>query len=192
MFGVWLYCMGDCVWLCMDGCFVFFGWIDDQVKICGYCVELGEVSVVVCVVGLIVQVEMFVIEYDGCLWFVIFVVMCDGVVFDEVVVCVVFVVKLFDYMVFVQFVVLVCLLVIVNGKIDCVVLCEFVVVLVVVVFSDVLQGVVEMVFVDVWQVVLKVLKVGCDDNFFEFGGDLIFVLQVIVCVCKCGVCFMLK
>lgn len=44
---------------------------------------------------------MFVIEYDGCLWFVIFVVMCDGVVFDEVVVCVVFVVKLFDYMVFV-------------------------------------------------------------------------------------------
>lgn len=31
-----------------------------------------------------------------------------------------------------------CLLVIVNGKIDCVVLCEFVVVLVVVVFSDVL------------------------------------------------------
>lgn len=41
-----MYWMGDLVRWLLDGNIEYFGRIDYQVKICGYCIEIGEVEVV--------------------------------------------------------------------------------------------------------------------------------------------------
>lgn len=46
LLGSFMYKIGDVVWRFFDGMFEFIGWVDDQVKICGYCIELKEIEMV--------------------------------------------------------------------------------------------------------------------------------------------------
>ncbi|WP_201326166.1 amino acid adenylation domain-containing protein, partial [Burkholderia sp. E168m23] len=187
--GARLYRTGDRVRLRTDGRLAFLGRIDDQVKIRGYRVEPGEVSAAVRAAGPIAQAETLAIEHDGRLRLATFVVMRDGVAFDEAAVRAALAATLPDYMVPAQFVALRRLPVTANGKIDRAALCELAAVPVVGASSDAPQGAVETVLADVWQAVLKAPKVGRDDNFFELGGDSILVLQVIARARKRGVRF---
>lgn len=42
--GECLYCIGDLVCYCVDGQVEYFGWVDQQIKICGFCIEIGEIE----------------------------------------------------------------------------------------------------------------------------------------------------
>lgn len=42
--GEMFYCIGDLVCWLLDGMIEYVGWIDDQVKICGYWIEFEEIE----------------------------------------------------------------------------------------------------------------------------------------------------
>lgn len=113
-----MYWFGDCVCYWLNGVLQLFGCVDDQVKICGYCVELGEVVVVFgCLFG--VGVVVVVVQEVGVdVWLVVYLVFIGVVCFGDVVLLVQLYMCLFVYMVLLVLVWMQQLLVIVNGKVD--------------------------------------------------------------------------
>lgn len=138
------------------------------------------------------------VVFDECKCICLFVVKLVDVVVMFDVLCVVLVVMLFDYMVLYDIMVFDVLFVMLNGKIDWVVLVCLLVLCVGSDICDVLCGVLEMCFVEMWVMLFEFVldEIGCDVLFFELGGYLLLVLWLMLVVkCELGgnvvfVCFM--
>lgn len=170
----WFYVIGDLVWLCLDGVVIYLGCLDYQVKIWGLCIELGEIEVVIMVLGFVCECVVLVCEDYGEKWLVVYFVVLDVYCFGLLIEWLV--VSLFVYMVFGVEVVLDVLFVIVNGKLDRKVLF----VLSFVVFGCVVQIVIEILLVWLFQQVLYLFQfVMVDVDFFVLGGDFLFVVWLV-------------
>lgn len=69
-----MYCIGDVVCCLFDGGLEFFGCSDDQVKICGFCVELGEIVVVFNGYYVVYGCYVMVCGYVSGFWLMVYVV----------------------------------------------------------------------------------------------------------------------
>lgn len=115
-----MYCIGDLGCWLQDGLVEYLDWVDNQVKICGFRIELGEIEFVFFVILGVCENVVVVCDdlFGGKVIVVYVVVMYQVGDFDLVVLCVLLCEKLFDFMVFVVFVVMESLLFILVGKID--------------------------------------------------------------------------
>lgn len=164
-----MYCIGDLVkW--MGGGIEYIGWIDQQVKVCGYWIEFLEIEVQFVQFFEVQDVVVIVVKDKGGNIVIVVYVILELV--DIEVLKLVLKEILLDYMILVFWVMLNEFLVMVNGKVDCKVLFE----LDIEVGSGeykVLMIDMEELFVGIWQDVFGMFEVGVIDNFFLFGGDFI-------------------
>lgn len=177
-----MYRSGDVGRRLADGSLVFLGRIDDQVKVRGHRVELGEVeSALAGCVGVLAAAVSLV---EGRL--VGYVVGGSG--WSQAVVRAELVARLPEYMVPSVFVQLQRLPVSLNGKLDRRALPapDGLRPRLAAGFRDATVGV-ESVIAGVWCEVLGVDRVGVDDNFFELGGDSILTIQIVASLAKAGV-----
>ncbi|MFD6189253.1 MULTISPECIES: non-ribosomal peptide synthetase [unclassified Streptomyces] len=178
--GARLYRSGDMAHRRPDGSLDFIGRIDDQIKIRGYRVELGEVQTVLAAAPGIRDAAVAIRDYGpGDRRLIGYVVSEDGAVPDARVLRAALADRLPSYMVPASFVVLDALPLTVNGKLD----------------RRALpapeppkprtgpdgvapRGPVEEKLVRVWAEVLGLDEIGSHDNFFELGGDSALAIQV--------------
>lgn len=194
--GARLYRTGDRVRIAADGAIEWAGRLDDQVKIRGYRVEPAEVSAALAEMPAVVQAETLAVHDERGVRLAAFVVLDRAARSDlgedggarlrsrlaE---------RLPDYMVPASIVVVNSLPVTANGKVDRASLRElakaaerdgarpF----------DEPQAGVQSALAQVWKDVLRVDRVGRDDNFFSLGGDSIVALQVIARSRRVGIRF---
>lgn len=64
VFGEWMYCIGDVVCWLVNGVVEYFGCSDDQLKICGQCIEFGEIDWVMLVLLDVGQVVSYVCVFN--------------------------------------------------------------------------------------------------------------------------------
>ncbi|WP_323118191.1 non-ribosomal peptide synthetase [Burkholderia alba] len=185
-----LYRTGDRVRLRADRRLEFLGRLDDQVKIRGYRVEPGEVSAALRALDGVIQAETLALELDGRVRLASFATLRAGAGQTDATLRDALALRLPDYMVPAQLVVLDALPVTANGKLDRAALrTRAAAPAPAAAVGDAPRGATETTLAAVWQEVLKAARVGRDDDFFELGGDSILVLQVIARARKRGVRF---
>ena len=181
-----LYATGDRVRLRPDGVMEFLGRADTQVKVRGYRIELGEIEAALALHPAVREVVVEVREQDGHRRLVAYLVGRDGgappapaelrAFLGE---------RLPDYMLPAAWVVLPRLPLTANGKLDRKALPA----------PDAAPGAgeyvpprtaVERELAAIWAAVLRVERVGVEENFFELGGDSILTLQVVSKASRAG------
>jgi amino acid adenylation domain-containing protein/thioester reductase-like protein/non-ribosomal peptide synthase protein (TIGR01720 family) len=181
-----LYSTGDRVRVRPDGVMEFLGRADTQVKVRGYRIELGEIEAALAVHPAVQEVVVEVREQDGHRRLVAYLVGREGseppapaelrAFLGE---------RLPEYMLPAAWVVLPRLPLTANGKLDRKALPA----------PDAAPGAgeyvpprtpVERELAAIWAAVLRVERVGVDENFFELGGDSILTLQVVSKASRAG------
>ena len=173
--GARLYRTGDLVRQRADGVIDYLGRLDNQVKIRGFRIELGEIEARLRELSDVQDAVVVARETAGGKQLIGYVVACDVAGLGE---------RLRgelqqdlpDYMVPVQILVLECLPLNPNGKLDRQALPDpdfkgrqFIAP----------RNALEKALAAIWQEVLEVEQVGVTDNFFELGGDSLRVLKVL-------------
>ncbi|MEW6462663.1 MAG: amino acid adenylation domain-containing protein [Pseudomonadota bacterium] len=172
------YRTGDRVRWLADGQLAFLGRIDNQVKIRGNRIELGEVEAQIRRLSpLIEQALVRVLEVDGTPRLVAYVVASQSLSASKL--CDDLSRRVPDYMVPAHVITLDAIPLTANGKVDLRQLP-----LPSAPASDSVNHVaprneVETLLARIWQDVLKVERIGVHDNFFSLGGDSILNLQII-------------
>ncbi|MGI8582950.1 MAG: non-ribosomal peptide synthetase, partial [Chitinophagaceae bacterium] len=176
--GSLLYRTGDLVKYLPDGNIEFIGRIDEQVKIHGYRVELGEIENVLLQSGLVHGAAVLSREDKSGNKQLVGYVLTEGY-FDRDTVIDYLKNKLPEYMVPMIWVELESFPLLSNGKIDRKVLPD----------PDAVTGSgdtymeprngIEIKLVEIWQKLLEVERIGIRDNFFELGGHSLLAIQLI-------------
>ncbi|MEW6736592.1 MAG: amino acid adenylation domain-containing protein, partial [Acidobacteriota bacterium] len=188
-----LYRTGDLVVLQPDGNLQFLGRIDQQIKIRGYRVELGEIEDEltnhhsVSAVAVIAQQDQ-----DGGLRLIAYIVPNNIGQLDTALVSELrgfLVEKLPEYMIPTEYVILTALPLTENGKIDRKALLSV---------DQVASRAVsiyvaprtptEEIMTGIWSQALGIDKIGIDDNYFALGGDSIRSIQVVARAQESGLC----
>lgn len=188
------YRTGDRVRVRADGTVQWAGRLDDQVKIRGYRVEPAEVSAALAAIDVVRQAETLAVHHERGARLVAFAVpittargpACDGATLRSRLAE-----RLPDYMVPASVIVCDALPITANGKIDRAKLREHAEAV-----GDTREGAhdepaegAERLLAGVWTDLLRLERVGRDDNFFALGGDSILVLQAIARSRKVGIRF---
>jgi len=181
-----LYATGDRVRLKPDGVMEFLGRADTQVKVRGYRIELGEIEAALSLHPAVREVVVEVREQDGHRRLVAYLVARDGSAPPAPAELRAFLgERLPEYMLPAAWVVLPHLPLTANGKLDRKALPA----------PDAAPGANEYVpprtpaereLAAIWAAVLRVERVGVDENFFELGGDSILTLQVVSRASRAG------
>jgi amino acid adenylation domain-containing protein/thioester reductase-like protein/non-ribosomal peptide synthase protein (TIGR01720 family) len=181
-----LYATGDRVRLRPDGVMEFLGRADTQVKVRGYRIELGEIEAALALHPAVREVVVEVREQDGHRRLVAYLVARDGSAPPAPAELRAFLgERLPEYMLPAAWVVLPRLPLTANGKLDRKALPA----------PDAAPGAneyvpprtpVERELAAIWAAVLRVERVGVDENFFELGGDSILTLQVVSKASRAG------
>ncbi|MGP4845613.1 amino acid adenylation domain-containing protein [Marinobacter sp. 1Y8] len=181
-----LYATGDRALMLTDGRMTFHGRTDDQIKVRGYRVSLGEIGHRLRRYPGVSDAHVQVGD-DGQL--IVYPLVKGVESFDVEALRGVLTEQLPDYMVPAHIVPLAAFPLTVNGKLDRQALpapdrqsADF----------DAPQGPVEEVLAGLWQQLLKIEQIGRHDNFFTLGGDSIISLQVIARARKQGIRLMPK
>lgn len=188
-FGVRFYCIGDFGCIFGNGEIVWFGCVDIQVKVCGFCIELVEVELVImcqveCQLGLC-GVVVVVCECQGNdVFFVVF-LFGEFEVVDFVELKQVLCSELLEYMVLVYFVWVDGFVFIFSGKCDDVVLCVLLLEYGMNIEYLVLCDDYECILVGFFGELLDCFWVGICDSFFDFGGILFSVMCFMLLIEKC-------
>ena len=168
-----------------DGNIEYLGRKDDQIKIRGYRVELGEIETNLMQSGLVSDCVVIVKEDVPGIKHLIAYVVPDGA-FDKIQVADYLKTKLPEYMVPASWVKMDRLPLTSNGKVDKHALPHFDAGELLIneyVAPHTLQ---EKTIANIWQEVLRVKSIGLHDNFFELGGDSILTLHVVNRAKKAG------
>ncbi|MDB6096842.1 MAG: amino acid adenylation domain protein, partial [Francisellaceae bacterium] len=177
-----LYKTGDiCRWLA-DGNIEYIGRIDDQVKIRGFRIELGEIETVLLNYPLVKEALMMVREEEGDKRLVAYVVAKElNLKLEDLKIHLKQ--SLPPYMIPSAFVILDHFPLTPNGKVDKKALPA----------PDYAGNINKFVepktenekkLAEIWQTVLKIDKVGINDNFFDLGGHSLLATQVISRICS--------
>ncbi|MCW3467115.1 non-ribosomal peptide synthetase [Chitinophaga nivalis] len=173
-----MYRTGDLGRWLPDGNIEYLGRIDEQVKIRGYRIELGEIETAVRQSGLVHQgVVMARPDENGNKRLVGYVVPTED--FDREGIRHYLKDKLPEYMVPTLWVILEEMPLTPNGKIDRKALPEPAVAELIDVAYVAPRNEAEQVLADIWQTLLRIERVGINDNFFGLGGDSIITIQVV-------------
>ncbi|WP_116141580.1 non-ribosomal peptide synthetase [Trinickia diaoshuihuensis] len=191
-----LYRTGDRARIRADGVIEWAGRLDDQVKIRGYRVEPGEVSAALAAIETVVQAETLAVQDERGMRLVSFATL-DRVARlqrggpDGAQLRARLAERLPDYMVPASVVVLDTLPVTANGKADRARLRDLAKTadLARAHSVDEPRDGLENALAQVWKDVLRLDRVGRDENFFSLGGDSIVALQVIARSRKAGIRF---
>ncbi len=174
-----LYKTGDLVKYLPDGNLVYIGRIDDQIKIRGYRVELGEIEAVLAdVAGVSEACVVLHAAENNARKIIAYVVLSDDHSGCEEKLRSQLAIQLPEYMVPAKFVILKNMPLTQNGKNDRSALALRAVVIEKKSYTAPTNHR-EKILVRIWQEVLQVVKVGITDNFFELGGDSILSLQIV-------------
>lgn len=115
-----MYWIGDVVCWLLDGIIEYLGREDDQVKVCGYWIEFGEIEVVIQQVLDVVKVVVLVcFDEQGNFEVCVYVVQMIGSEFVLVSLWEYVVRQFFDYMVLVYLIEVIEILFMLSGKVDC-------------------------------------------------------------------------
>jgi natural product biosynthesis luciferase-like monooxygenase protein len=175
-----MYATGDLARYRSDGEIEYIGRADFQVKIRGYRIELGEIEALLEARPEVAEAAVIVrAETAGDLRLVGFVVGAGAAVPDAAALKAALREKLPDYMVPAELSVLPAMPRTANGKLDRKALMALRTEIARVVTSDAVpQDDLQKTIAQFWQQVLKVEKVGIDDNFFDLGGHSLLVVQL--------------
>jgi len=172
-----IYRSGDRAYQRDDGCIVFLGRVDEQIKIRGYRVEPREITQALQQLHDISDAIVIARKSDERVELNAYVVMQDKTPFDAVVLKQALSQVLPSYMIPASIMPLAKLPLTVNGKLDRKALPLPI---------DekaaptlIPQGIIETKLAEIWATVLNVASIGRDDNFFELGGDSILSLKII-------------
>jgi len=178
-----VYRTGDIARWMKDGNIEYLGRKDDQVKIRGFRVELGEIESILQECSLVRQAAVLSKENNTGSKRLIAYIVPEGI-FDKTAILTYLKEQLPDYMVPSQFLEMEFLPVTRNGKIDRKALPdpegdgllqkEYV--------APVTET--EKLLAEIWQVLLKVERVGVNDNFFELGGHSLLVVKMVALIKK--------
>lgn len=194
--GARLYRTGDRARIGADGVIEWAGRLDDQVKIRGYRVEPAEVSAALVEIEAVMQAETLAVQDERGTRLVAFAALDyagpgDVREIDGAQLRARLAERLPDYMVPASIVVLDTLPVTPNGKVDRACLRELAKAPArenASSFDTPREGV-QSALAQVWKDVLRLDRVGRDENFFSLGGDSIIALQVIARSRKAGIRF---
>lgn len=160
-----------------DGNIEYLGRLDEQVKVRGYRIETGEIESVLQQSGLVRQVLVLASDENGGTRKLIGYVVVEGLL-DRQAILSYLKEKLPEYMIPALWVQLDRLPLTPNGKIDKMALPD----------PDPVGGLseqyvsprteIETKLTEIWQVLLKVEKIGIHDNFFELGGHSLLVMRM--------------
>lgn len=180
-----LYQTGDLVRWLPDGNLEYLGRCDEQIKIHGYRVELGEIENALMQYELIQQCALNVQEYsESSKFLVAYLVLKPGARFDYTLLRNFLKDRLPEYMIPVRFVMLDKLPLTFNGKVNRKMLPKL---------SDQYQlgtkqkyvaptNYEELTLASIWQSVLGIKHIGIFDNFFDLGGHSLSALRILTLI----------
>jgi len=191
------YRTGDVVRLCHDGSCEFIGRLDDQVKLRGFRVELGEIEIALRSLAGVKDVSVCVRPHNGSQQLVAYFVAEEPVPAEQSVAVLgrwrlQLEGLLPDYMIPHASMIVTELPLTSNGKVDKKALPDI----------DVSAGSsadylaprneIELILCDIWKALLKVDNIGVHDNFFALGGDSIISIQVVARAKQAGLALTTK
>jgi len=172
-----IYRSGDRVYQRSDGCIVFLGRVDEQIKIRGYRVEPREITQVLRRLRHVSDAVVLAQTRDDRVQLNAYVVMQEKTAFDAAALQQELSQVLPSYMIPASIMPLAVLPVTANGKLDRKALPLPIPERAALSVSP--EGIIETKLAKIWAAVLNVTSVGRNDNFFELGGDSILSLKII-------------